>query len=233
ISVTDTGIGISKDFLPLVFDRFLQADGSYTRVHGGLGLGLSIVRHLVEMHGGEVRAYSDGEGLGSTFTVRLPYADVDKLAAYQREQSLRHPYMDIGQGTDEALPRFDNSRILVVDDEADTRELLVAIFDQCGAQVRTAASASEALAVLEHWEPDLLICDIGMPEEDGFELIKKVRKSGPESTRHVPALALTGYARVEDQRKAFASGFQIFISKPVDPAHLTRTVEALLNSKGS
>jgi PAS domain S-box-containing protein len=232
ISVIDSGIGIRKDFLPLVFDRFLQADGSYTRVHGGLGLGLSIVRHLVEMHGGEVIADSAGEGLGATFIVRLPHADIDKLAAYQREQSLRRRRMAPEQLLDEGLPSLDNSRILVVDDEPDTRDLLKAIFSQCGAQVEAAATAQEALDILGQWGPDLMVCDIGLPVEDGFELIKKVRGSGTEKTRYVPALALTGYARIEDQKKALSSGFQMFITKPVDPAHLTRAVEDLLKNRG-
>ncbi|HSE97247.1 MAG TPA: ATP-binding protein, partial [Blastocatellia bacterium] len=228
ISVTDTGIGIKRDFLPQVFDRFLQADGSYTRAHGGLGLGLSIVRHLVEMHGGEMSASSPGEGAGATFTVRLPHADIDRIVAYQRDELLSQPTMFSGEPSFESFPRLDDHGILVVDDEPDTRELLTAILSQCGAQVKAAASSRAALDVLAGWEPDLMILDIGMPEEDGFELIKKVRASDTERGRQIPALALTGYARHEDQKRALSSGFQLYITKPVEPDHLIRSVADLL-----
>jgi PAS domain S-box-containing protein len=228
IAVSDTGAGISPDFLPHVFDRFRQADQKTTRRHGGLGLGLAIVRHLVELHGGTVRAESGGEGHGSTFTVLLPVAPV---------------YADPTQGrvhpaTREMLPffecpdRLDGLRVLVVDDEPDTRELLKAGLGHCGAVVTVAASAAEALEALGASTPDVLISDIGMPDEDGYMLMRKVRALPAAEGGSVPAIALTAYARVEDRMQALRAGYQMHVTKPVEMAELAAIVASLSRRGG-
>jgi PAS domain S-box-containing protein len=226
IVVHDTGEGISPDFLPYVFDRFRQADAKTTRRHGGLGLGLAIVRHLVEMHGGTVQAESNGEGLGSTFSVRLPL-----IAVYQQTPVQEG---DAPHETDAHKPvslecpeRLDGLKILAVDDERDAREMLRAAFEQCGAKVVTAASAAEALTLLEEMRPDVLISDIGMPEEDGYELITKVRLLPVERGGKTPAVALTAYARGEDRLRALRAGYQMHIPKPVELAELVAIVSRL------
>ncbi len=217
ISVSDDGAGIAPEFLPHVFDRFRQADQKTTRTHGGLGLGLSIVRHLVELHGGSVRAESEGEGRGSTFTVALPVSPVNHSAS----QGARvHP------AARDTLPRFecpdrlDGLRVLVVDDEHDTREMLRAGLGHCGAEVITAASAAEALAEVRESPPDVLVSDIGMPGEDGYELVRQLRAMPPEGGGRVPAIALTAYARVEDRMQALRAGYQMHVPKPVELAEL-------------
>jgi PAS domain S-box-containing protein len=226
IVVTDTGEGISADFLPYVFDRFRQADARTTRRHGGLGLGLAIVRHLVEMHGGTVNAESAGEDQGATFTVRLPLMPV-----YQRRSTPEQS--DYSMSSSSYLPlecpeRLDGLKVLAVDDEADTREVLRTAFEQCGARVTTAASASEALVLLEELRPDVLISDIGMPEEDGYELISKVRALPVERGGRTPAVALTAYARAEDRLRALRTGYQMHVSKPVELAELMAIVARLI-----
>jgi PAS domain S-box-containing protein len=223
IIVSDTGVGIEPEFLPHVFDRFRQADGSTTKQYGGLGLGLSIVRHLVEMHGGTVRAESEGAGRGSTFTVMLPVTPVYQHAdAGERVQVADReplPY--------ECPDRLDGLRLLVVDDEADTCELLKAGLERCGADVTTAGSAAEALAELSKSQPDVLISDIGMPGEDGYELIRKVRGLPAESGGRVPAIALTAYARTEDRMQALRAGYHMHVTKPVELAELAAIVASL------
>jgi CheY-like chemotaxis protein/anti-sigma regulatory factor (Ser/Thr protein kinase) len=227
ITVTDNGQGISPDILPHIFERFRQADSSMTRAHGGLGLGLAIVRHLVEMHGGTVRAESSGEGQGAAFIINLPLVvmrsfDVQSVSDAERV----HPTASADVPFD-CPPELDGLRLLVVDDEADTRTLLKAVLEQCGASVITVASAGEALAALKETRPDVLISDLGMPEEDGYTLIKKVRALSAEDGGHTPSAALTAYARVEDRMKVLRAGFQIHIPKPVEPAELITVVANL------
>ena len=220
IIVSDTGDGISREFLPFVFDRFRQADSSSTRKQGGLGLGLAIVRHLVELHGGTVHADSEGPGSGSTFVVKLP---MTMSRADQLIEERIHPAVPLDKLTLECPPQLMGLRVLVVDDEAGARDLVSAILAECEAEVKTAGSAEEALAILSDssdWLPDVLISDIEMTERDGYELMRRVRTLPPERGGRVPAVALTAYARVEDRMKALEAGFQMHVPKPVDPAEL-------------
>jgi CheY-like chemotaxis protein/two-component sensor histidine kinase len=223
IVVSDTGQGISAEFLPHVFDRFRQADGTTTRTHGGLGLGLAIVRHLVELHGGTVRADSEGAGKGAAFTVTLP------LINGGREQGEVERAQKV-QGDAGPVPHYsalEGLRVLVVDDELDTRDLIAAVLARGGAEVQTAATSSEALEVLERWVPDVLISDIGMPGEDGYALIKKIRELDAKQPGWIPALALTAYASIEDRMRALSAGFQMHMSKPLDPGELVAVVASL------
>ncbi len=225
IAVSDTGVGISPEFLPHVFDRFRQADMGTTRRHGGMGLGLAIVRHLVELHGGSVRAESAGEGQGATFTVLLPVAPVYQTAV---EGARVHPAARDTMPSFDCAERLDGLRVLVVDDEPDTRELLKAGLGQCGAEVTTAGSAAEALAAISRRAPDLLISDIGMPDEDGYELIRRVRELPADSGGKVPAIALTAYARTEDRLQALRAGYQMHVTKPVEMAELVAVAASLV-----
>jgi PAS domain S-box-containing protein len=223
ITVTDSGKGINPEFVPYVFERFRQADSSSTRVYSGLGLGLAIVRQLLELHGGTVRAYSEGEGKGATFTIKLPLMPVH-VKPYLGEHV--HPTVDLGVPFDNP-PTLNGVRVLIVDDEVDSRELLVAALEECEAQVFAVASASEALKAVSQFQPDVLVSDIGMPLEDGYSLICKVRQLSAEQGGEIPAIALTAYARAEDRMKAIASGFQMHIPKPVEPAELVTVVASL------
>ena len=223
IAVADTGAGIGPEFLPHVFERFRQADQRTTREHGGLGLGLSIVRQLVELHGGAVRADSEGEGAGATFTVTLPVAPVHRREeAYERE----HPTARDTLAAHECPERLDGLRVLVVDDEADARELLAAGLGQCGAEVVAASSAREALDAMARLKFDALVSDIGMPGEDGYELIRLVRALPPAGGGRTPAVALTAYARAEDRLRALRAGFEMHAAKPVE---LTELVVVIAN----
>ena len=224
IAVSDTGQGISAEFLPHVFDRFRQADQRITRQHGGLGLGLSIVRHLVELHGGTVKAESEGEGRGSVFTVLLPVAPVysGKDAAARV-----HPAARDTLPAYECPDRLDDLKILVVDDERDTLEMLKIGLSHCGALVSTASSASEALEAMSSSLPDVIISDIGMPELDGYEFIKRVRALPADGGGRVPAVALTAYARTEDRLQALRSGYQMHVPKPVELAELVAVIASL------
>lgn len=218
IIVSDTGQGIAPDFLPHVFDRFRQADQKTSRQHGGMGLGLAIVRHLVEMHGGSVLANSEGEGKGATFTVMLPISPVYQVDA---SGSRVHPAArDLLSRVDDCTDRLDGLRILVVDDESDTRELLRQGLEYCGAKVRVAASAAEALQALTGSYPDILISDIGMPQVDGYELIRQIRQRPKEHGGKVPAIALTAYTRTEDRLQAMRAGYDMHVPKPVELAEL-------------
>ena len=218
ISVTDTGAGISSDFLPYVFDRFRQQDGASTRAHGGLGLGLSIVRHLAELHGGSVKAVSDGEGRGATFIVTVPVAP---LRAGQIQQLEADTGSDLGD-----LPSLAGVHVLIVDNEADARALMRAVLEGCGASVDEADSVSAALACFDARVPAVLLSDIAMPGEDGYALIRKVRAL-EGSGRIVPAAAFTAHATATDRARALLAGFQVHIPKPVEPSELAAVVAAL------
>jgi len=222
ISVADSGVGINPHFLPHVFDRFRQADGSTTRTHGGLGLGLAIVRHLVELHGGVVTADSDGNGQGATFTVRLPLmVAVDSQTPFDSERRIHA----VSSGPPQVS--LEHLRVLIVDDELDARELVTVMLERCGAIMKAAESSREALESIESWKPDVLIADSGMPVEDGYGLIKRVRALPKERGGHTPALALTAYARTEDRIRALSEGYQVHLSKPVDRAELAAVVARL------
>ena len=225
IAVTDTGGGIMPEFLPYVFDRFRQADGTYTRQHGGLGLGLSIVRHLVELHGGTVEASSNGEGQGATFTVKLPLMPV-----YQGDRKAErvHPAARDASPTIECPDNLDGLKVLVLDDEADTLELIKLSLQQCGAEVTTAQSVAGALTLMRGALPDVIVSDIGMPGEDGFEFIRRVRQLPPELGGNIPAVALTAYARAEDRLRVLRSGYQMHVAKPVELAELVAIVANLV-----
>jgi signal transduction histidine kinase/ActR/RegA family two-component response regulator len=223
LRVADTGQGISPDFLPHIFERFRQADGAPSRRHGGLGLGLAIARQLVEMHGGSVRAVSEGVGRGATFTVRLPILGSD--AAAEREAMLRDRRSARSPGSPSPrVQRLDNLRILVVDDHDDSRTLTTLLLTQTGATVDAVATAREALQRVEVQRPDVLVSDIGLPDEDGYSLIRQIRLRQTEHGGAVPAIALTGYARADDRDRALAAGFQAHIAKPVDFAELLATI---------
>jgi PAS domain S-box-containing protein len=223
LRVQDTGKGIPAHFLPFIFDRFRQADSTSTRAHGGLGLGLAIVRHLVELHGGTVRARSEGENRGATFTVELPV-----LGAAADEGAVPRPVGAFkGAGGGDGLPALDGTHVLVVDDEPDARDVLVALFAQCGAVVAAAGSAADALRAVADHRPDVLVSDVAMPGADGYDLIREVRALPPERGGQVPAVALTAYARSEDRDRALAAGFHAHVPKPVEPARLARLVAGL------
>jgi PAS domain S-box-containing protein len=227
VSVIDNGEGISPEFLNHVFDRFRQADASSTRQHGGLGLGLSIVKQLMELHGGEVRATSPGIGMGATFTVTLPLTVIHP-EPHVDERERRDPTARVVSAMpDDACGSLNGVKVLVVDDEADARTLMTRLLQDCRAHVVTAESASEALHRVRTERPDVLVCDIGMPGEDGYSLIKRVRALAPENGGRVPAAALTAYARSEDRVKAMFAGFQMHLAKPVEPAELIASVASL------
>ncbi|MGH7323904.1 MAG: PAS domain S-box protein [Candidatus Rokuibacteriota bacterium] len=229
ITVSDTGKGINPDFLPHVFDRFRQADSSITKAHGGLGLGLAIVRQLVELHGGTVHALSRGEGHGATFTVYLPLMGIST----ERSDSDRPFPMLRDEVRVESTPALGGLRILVVEDEADSRELFTAALQRCGAEVIAAASATEALEAIDRLRPDVLLSDIGMPGIDGYELIRRVRRLESGRGERIPALALTAYASPEDRARALAAGFDRHAAKPAEPADLAKTVAAMAGRTAS
>jgi PAS domain S-box-containing protein len=215
LSVRDTGRGISPRFLPHVFDRFRQADSSYTRHGGGLGLGLAIARSVVELHGGTVEAASPGEGHGATFSVTLPVAGGPAVRQ-----------LEPAREKDGRPERLDGIRVLVVDDQADERELLYTILTGRGAEVETAESADAALAIVERSAPAVLVTDLAMPEEDGYALLRRVRAL-PDPHRGLPAIAVTAHARAEDRSRALSAGFQVYLPKPIEHARLVRAVSDL------
>jgi len=217
IVVSDTGQGIAPDFLPHVFDRFRQADQKTSRQHGGMGLGLAIVRHLVELHGGNVSATSEGEGQGATFTVRLPISPIYRLDS---SGARVHPAARDLLPANDTPERLDGLRILIVDDEPDTRDLLREGLEYCGANVRVAGSAAEAVDAIVAEIPDILISDIGMPGIDGYDLIRQIRELPAEAGGKVAAVALTAYTRVEDRLQALRAGYDMHVPKPVELAEL-------------
>ncbi|NEU83416.1 PAS domain S-box protein [Nostoc sp. UIC 10630] len=219
IQVIDTGIGISPDFLPYVFDRFRQADSSNTRSYGGLGLGLAIVRHLVELHGGTVHVDSPGKDQGATFTVKLPLL---KSHLFTVSQPLPLPSSPLH------FVSLLGVRVVVVDDQTDSREFITTVLEQCQAEVKAVASVQEALQVITEWKPDVLVSDIGMPNENGYSLIRKLRSRSPEQGGNIPAAALTAYARAEDRMRAIKEGYQLHLPKPIEAAELATVVASLV-----
>jgi CheY-like chemotaxis protein len=225
LSISDTGEGIAPEFLPHLFERFRLADASTTRRHGGLGLGLSIVKQLVELHGGTVRAKSPGSGRGSTFTVLLPVSIVEEPHRLTGAAPRALP-LSPSAGPVEP-PSLIGITILVVDDDPDARRIMERILTEGGASVVSASSASEALTILPQLQPDLLISDIGMPDEDGYDLIKKVRTLSRTDGGATPALALTAFVRSEDRQRALRSGYQMHVAKPVEPSELITVCASL------
>lgn len=226
INVTDTGIGIRSEFLPLVFDRFRQADPSSTRRHGGLGIGLSLVKNLVELHGGSVRVSSPGENQGTTFVVTLPIAPIfhDETGVFQN----REPSSDSALDRLE-LPRLDGISALIVDDESDSRLLVARVLEEQGAKVICASSAAEALEALKRDAVDIVLSDIGMPDTNGYDLMRSIRTLEDPRMRRLPAIALTAYARAEDRQRSLLAGYQLHISKPVETRELIAGLASLLN----
>jgi PAS domain S-box-containing protein len=223
VVVSDTGMGVDPKLLPFIFERFRQGDSSTTREHGGLGLGLAIVRHLVELHGGVVNAYSDGAGKGAEFIVQLPTL-VSARTSQPGEERV-HP--SAGGNLSGDVPALAGVRVLVVDDERDAREIISVILGEAGAEMATASSTREALDLVERWKPDVLISDIGMPGESGYDLIRKVRALPAGKGGQTPAVALTAYARVEDRLKILSAGFQMHVPKPIEPIELATVVASL------
>jgi signal transduction histidine kinase len=221
LSVSDTGQGIGASFLPFIFDRFRQADGTTTRQHGGLGLGLAIVRQLVELHGGTIKADSAGEGKGSTFIVKLPLAPQGTSRRKNATGPLRAK--DIAEGHFTSLPSLDAVKVLLVDDDPDTLHFLRVMLGESKAIVQTASSVTEALEILEWYQPHVLVSDLAMPGEDGYSLVAKVRALKPE----IPAVALTSYVRVEDRARALSVGFNMFVPKPIQPGELINAIASL------
>ena len=226
ISVRDSGEGISLQFLPYVFDRFKQADASTNRKHGGLGLGLAIARNLAELHGGTIEAESEGEGLGATFTVTLPITAVVSPVTRVAESENRDAVKETSGISDR--PNLAGIKILAIEDGADARELLRVVLEGFGADVATASSAREGLEVMAGWRPDVIVSDIGMPGEDGYSFIEQVRKLKASEGGNTPAIALTGFVRVEDRMRALEAGYQMFVPKPVQANELGKTIATLV-----
>ena len=223
IVVSDTGRGVDPKLLPFIFERFRQGDSSTTREHGGLGLGLAIVRHLVELHGGVVNAYSDGPGKGTEFIIQLP-AMVSTRGQEAGEERV-HP--SAGGSLSGSIPALAGVRVLVVDDERDAREIVSVILGEAGAEIATASGSREAVDLIDKWKPDILISDIGMPGESGYDLIRMVRTLPADHGGQTPAIALTAYARTQDRLKILSAGFQMHVPKPIEPIELATVVASL------
>jgi CheY-like chemotaxis protein/two-component sensor histidine kinase len=223
LTVSDSGMGVEPEFLPHLFERFTQADSSTTRRHGGLGLGLAIVRHIVELHGGTVSAASEGKDKGATFRVTLPIRAVAE--PLDGDEKLRRTDEEAEKAVEPLA--LQGIRVLVVDDEPDARTLVEAVLRQYGAVVRAAGSAQEAFQEVRRWRPNVLVADIGMPVEDGYSLLRRVRALSASEGGSVPAAALTAYAQDEDRQRAFAAGFQEHVAKPVPPERLANVVARL------
>jgi CheY-like chemotaxis protein len=230
ITVSDTGKGIGASFLPYVFERFRQADGTTTRQYGGLGLGLAIVRHIVELHGGTVQVSSDGDDRGTNFIVKLPLF-INSVRSAEEKQAEKDDNGKIF--TVENINRSDYShkinglRVLLVDDEIDTLEMIETALVRCKVEVRFCTSAKEGLEMTRKWRPDILVSDIAMPDADGYWLIKELRALPPTEGGSIPVIALTAYGRVEDRIKALASGFQMYVPKPIEPNELLAALDNL------
>jgi CheY-like chemotaxis protein len=227
ITVTDSGAGISSEFLPHIFERFRQADSSTTRRQGGLGLGLSIVKQLVELHGGNVRAESAGLQHGSTFVVSLP------LRVIRKDQSGEHPTTALSSANRQVEILLAGVKVLVVDDEPDARELLKCVLVDAGAAVVTAGSAQEALGLVRSARPDVIVSDIGMPERDGYQLMRAVRGLPAAEGGKTPAIALTAFARSEDRTRALLAGYQVHVAKPIELHELMVTIGSLTGRTGN
>jgi CheY-like chemotaxis protein len=228
ISVSDTGQGIASQFLPFVFDRFRQEDSSTTRRHGGLGLGLAIVRTLVELHGGTVRVLSAGENQGATFVVELPLSLDREDARVATADSVSEQGLDGREGR----LRLDGVKVVFVDDDLDSRELVQRVLSEHGADVWTAGSSDDARSVFSEVRPDVLVSDIGMPGEDGYELIRAIRALPDDQGGKTPAAAVTALSRVEDRKRALLAGFHTHVAKPVEPAELVAVVASLAGRTG-
>jgi signal transduction histidine kinase len=222
VEVKDNGQGISTDFLPLVFDRFQQAETSSTRRSNGLGLGLAIVSHMVTLHGGTIAVESEGEGKGATFTLTLPLMNLNDEANIESFKTEGKAF--------EYLPSLKDYKIVVVDDDVYTLELVTMLLKKCGAEVKACDSVHNALKTIEDWKPNLLVSDICMPVEDGYSLIQKIRRMESEEGKHVPAIALTGYAGIDDKMLALQSGYNMHIPKPVEPSKLVSAIVGLGSS---
>jgi signal transduction histidine kinase/CheY-like chemotaxis protein len=223
IVISDTGIGIEPQLLPVVFDRFRQGDSGTAREHGGLGLGLAIVRHLVELHGGVVTAHSEGAGKGAEFVVELPMS----IGIWPDREDEARVHPSLGGTTSTKVPSLAGLRILIVDDEEDAREVVSTIVGDAGAEVAAAASVQQALGLIDQWKPDVLISDIGMPGEDGYDLIRKVRALPPDQRGQIPAIALTAFARTQDRLKILSAGYQMHVGKPIEPLELITIVASV------
>jgi hypothetical protein len=224
LSVSDTGIGIPGNYLPHVFDRFSQKDSSTTRSYGGLGLGLAICKQLVELHGGTIKAASQGEGKGSTFSVHLPLS----IVQLEDESSPRiHPTTEVSPSENLSLPRLEGVHVFAIDDEPDARDLLRTVLEAQGAEVTSFASGEEALAALKKTKPTVLICDVGMPKMDGYQLIRTIRAAEARTDR-IPALALTAFARAEDRKRSLVAGYQAHLAKPFDIGELILLIADLV-----
>jgi PAS domain S-box-containing protein len=237
IHVSDNGKGIEAEFLPFVFDRFRQADSTSTRQHGGLGLGLAIARHLVEIHGGTIRVTSPGEDQGATFSISLPLLrihDPEPVSVENFEDlpdSEEIPSISLSAKSVNGITRLDGRRVLIVDDDKDAREMLQILLTHQGAEIKISNSSQDALKVLAQWHPHVMVSDIGMPGEDGYSLIKQLRDLEPADLRAIPAIALTGYASSTDKQKLLAVGYQIHLSKPVDIDELIKAIAGLTGTK--
>jgi CheY-like chemotaxis protein len=225
ITVADTGKGIQPQFLPHVFDRFRQADSTTTRVYGGLGIGLAVVRHIAELHGGSVSVRSEGDGKGATFVMELPLKPVPAAPHESKAMPKEKP------AAAQWLRNLSGLRVLLVDDEPDAREVIAEILTRCGAEVSSVASTKEALDAFKSQPPDVVISDISMPHEDGYALIKALRKLKPDKGGQVPAIALTAFASQVDRSRLLAAGFQMHLPKPIDPTQLPSLLAGLCGRK--